>query len=308
MARHANAILFVVLSGLWGTAFVAIKAGLEYLPPVLFAGFRYDLAAVLLLGYAALGPIEWLPRTRTDVVAIGVGATLLIALYNALLFVGQQGVTSGMAAIIVAMVPILATVFAWLLLSDERLRLLGLAGLLVGFLGVGLVVRPDPTGLAIDELLAPGLVLAAAGAAALGGVLIQRLQADLSSFGLVAWSCAIGAVMLHGISFGLPGESFDQASLTLEAILTIVYLAVFASAIGYFLYFELLDRLGAIEISLVTYASPVFAALFGWLLLGETLDGLTIVGFLTILAGFVLIKRRALADALGVADGSRQGR
>lgn len=66
MAAYRNAGLFALLSLLWGTAFVAISAGLASLPPVLFAGFRYDLASVLMLAYAALATERWRPRSRHD--------------------------------------------------------------------------------------------------------------------------------------------------------------------------------------------------------------------------------------------------
>lgn len=298
VGAYRNGGLFLVLSVLWGVSFMAIKVGLEFMPPVLFAAVRYDVAGALMVAYAAGATDYWRPRSRADYAAVAVGSVLVIALYNAFLFVGEQGVSSGVAAILIAVNPILATGFSRLLLPDERLSVVGLVGLVLGFLGVGLVARPDALAFPPADLLFPGFVVLAATSVALGSVLVQRLDGDISSEGMVAWSNALGALVLHAISVGLPTESVGQIEVTTEALVAVAYLAVFASAVGYLIYFRLLDRLGAIEINLVSYAVPPFAALSGWLVLGETLSPLTIAGFLVISAGFALVKREPLGREL----------
>ena len=298
MSTYRNAGLFVLLSFLWGSSFMAIKAGLEFLPPVLFAAIRYDIAGIILLGYAAATSDYWRPRTRADWTVVAIGSILIIGLYNALLFVGQQGVTSGVAAILIAMNPVLATAFSRLLLPSERLGAVETVGLAAGFVGVGLVARPSTAGLVAADLVAPGLVLLAAGAVALGSVLVQRVDNALPTVGMVAWSTAGGALLLHLLSFGLPSESITDIAITTETILIVGYLAVFASAVGYLIYFDLLSQLGAIEINLVSYTVPVFAALSGWVVLNESLDWLAVAGFLVIFGGFVLLKRETLRERL----------
>ena len=302
MSSYRNGGLFLLLSILWGTAFMAIKAGLAYIPPVLFAGFRYDIAGVVMLGYAAYATDNWRPKSRSDWTTVAVGAVLIIALYNAFLFIGQQGVTSGVAAILVALNPILATGFSRLFLPDERLSSIGVVGLLLGIIGVGIVARPNPTNLLTSDFVASGFVLLAAVCVALGSVLVQRTDSTISTEGMVAWSNALGAVILHLISAGLASESMSSVSISIEALSAVLYLAVFASAIGYFIYFDLLNRLGAIEINLVSYAAPVFAAVSGWLVLDETLDLLSIVGFFGIFGGFLLLKRDAIREELSIPE------
>jgi len=288
--------LFLLLSFLWGTSFMAIKLGLESLPPVLFAAVRYDVTAVLLFGYVAATTGEWRPRSRADWLTVLVGATLIIALYNAFLFIGQQGVTSGVAAILIAMNPILATGFSRVLLPQERLGGIETVGLLLGFLGVGLVARPESTGSIAADLVAPAFVLLAAACVALGSVLVQRVDSDIGTEGMVAWSTALGALLLHALSVGLPSESIADVTVTPASVAAVVYLAVFASAVGYVVYFDLLDRLGAIEINLVSYAVPVFAAISGWLVLDESLDVAAVAGFVVIFAGFLLLKQAMIRD------------
>lgn len=107
-----------------------------------------------------------------------------------------------------------------------------------------------------------------------------------------------GALLMHGISYSLPNETVSDVVWTSEALWALAYLAVVASALGFLVYFELLDRLGAVEINLVSYVAPAVAAVVGWVVLNEVIDPTTAGGFVLIVIGFALIKRRALAQEL----------
>ncbi len=293
--RFRNALLFVVLAGAWGSAFTAIKAGLEFFPPVLFAAFRYDLAGVLILGYAAYATDRWRPRSADEWVVVGTSGSLMIAAYHAFLFVGEQGTTSAAAAIIVSLSPILTTGFARAFLPEERLTAVGTAGLLVGFVGVGVLSNPDPDNLLNARTVSLFLVFLAAASFALGSVLTRRVEGELPVETMEAWSMLVGAALMHAASLGL-SESVRDVRWTTEAVVALLYLVVVASALGFLIYFDLLDRLGPIEINLVSYAAPVVAAVTGLAFLGETPTVHTLAGFLLILVGFVLLKRRAIRD------------
>ncbi len=298
MTRFRNVGLFLVLAALWGSAFVAIRAGLEYFPPVLFAALRYDVAGVLMLAYAVATVDRWRPRDRGELLLVAVGATLLIAAYHAFLFVGQQHATAAAAAIVVSLSPVLTTGFARALLPADALSPAGVAGLLVGLAGVAVIARPDPSNLLATDSVAILLVFCAAVAFALGSVLTRTLEASLPIETLEAWSMLGGAALLHVVSIALGEPLEPSAWIHPEAVGALAYLALGASAIGFLLYFDLLERLGAVEINMVSYVAPVFTAITGWLYLGEVIDAATVVGFALIAVGFVLVKRRALSREL----------
>lgn len=288
--------MFLALAAIWGTAFMAIKAGLAYFPPVLFGAIRYDIGGAIMLVYAVTATDRWLPQTRGEWWLVSIGAVLLIAAYNGLLFVGEQGTTSAAAAVIISLSPVLTTAFARMLLPTERLTLLGIIGLVLGLVGVLLLARPDPANLlagTVPELL----VLGAAVSFALGSVLARRSRARLPVETMEAWSMVGGALVLHAVALGV-GETTAAIRWTPAAMASLAYLAVVSSAIGYLLYFDLLERLGPIEINLVSYVAPCFAALAGWVALGETVNLATAGGFLVIVIGFGLIKREQLARDL----------
>ena len=254
-----------------------------------------------MIGYAwAVAEFLW-PRTRQQWLEVFVGGTLLIAAYHAFLFLGQQYTTSAVAAIVVSLSPVLTTAFARGLLPDERLSALGIVGLFCGFFGVGLIARPTATRLFSTDVLGVGLIFLAAAAFALGSVLTQRLDSTLPIETMEAWSMLLGAALMHVLSL-LRGEHIGAVTFSQTALISLSYLAVVASALGFLIYLELLDRLGSIEINLVSYVAPVFAAVLGWLLLGETIDQLTVGGFLLIVVGFALIKRGPLQARLDELD------
>ena len=298
MPRLRSALLFLALAAIWGTAFAAITAGLQYYPPVLFAALRYDIAGLVMLAYAALVVDDPIPRGRDQWTLVAVGSVLFIAAYHAFLFVGQQHelVTSAIAAVVVSLSPVLTTGFARGLLPDERLTVVGLAGLVLGFLGVVVIAQPEPDNLLRADVLATGFVFLAAVSFALGSVLTRRIDGGMRIETMEAWSMLGGAGILHLVSLALPTESLGDVAITAEGLAALGYLAVVASAIGFLIYFDLLDRLGPIEINLVSYVAPAFAALAGWLWLGEGLDALTVLGFCVILLGFLLIKRAAIRE------------
>ena len=296
MSRYRSLVLFLVLAAVWGTAFVAISAGLNHFPPVLFAALRYDIAGIVMLAYAVYAADDWLPQGRDQWTVVAVGASLMIAAYHAFLFVGQQHTLAAVASILVGLSPILTTGFARVLTPSDALSPVGVVGVLLGLVGVAIISQPDPSNLLSTSFVATVLIFLAAASFALGGVLTRRIDASIEIETMEAWSMLGGALLMHLLSLALR-EPVDVAAWAHpEAVASLLYLAIAASAFGFLLYFDLLERLGAVEINMVSYVAPIFAAIFGWLYLGEVIDLATAVGFLVIATGFVLVKRRALRE------------
>jgi len=295
VSRARDAALFITLATLWGLSFPAISIGLDYLPPLLFAAFRYDVAAVLLLGYAAVGVDDWQPTGRPDQLAIIGGGLFLIA-GNGLLFIGQQTVPSGVAAILQALVPIATAVWALFLLG-ERLSVLGAIGVGIGFLGISLVVRPDPNNLLGGDTVGRLLIVGQVSSVTLGGVLVQRAGPSLHRVALAGWSMLLGGIVLHLLSLGA-GEFPSTSVADPTAMGSVLYLGVFSTAIAFYIYFYILETHGAFETSLVAYLVPVVATVVSVFILDEPISILTVVGFALVAIGFTLLKRDALREAM----------
>ncbi|MDJ1432646.1 DMT family transporter [Halostagnicola sp. A-GB9-2] len=288
MNSQRDILLFAALALAWGTAFSAIEIGLTSLPPILFAAFRLDVATLLFVAVVAVLGLEWRPRTRADVIAITVGGVLLVGAHYGLLFVGQLYVSSAVAAIVLSLTPIVTPPIALALLPSERIRPPAAVGLMLGLVGV--VVIALSGGSIGGQALGVGLLFGSAISIAIGSVVLERTRGTLPVVSLQTWAMGVGALTLHGLSGLHPGERFVTSAFTTEIVAALAYLGVVSTAGGFLAYFVLLERVGATELSLVNYTSPVIAAVFGWLLLGESITVATIAGFGLIVLGFTLCK------------------
>lgn len=300
---------------------MATKVGLETLPPLLFAAVRFDLAAVLLFGFALSRGERLLPRSHAEWRPVLAGGALTIGVHHALLFTGQQYVESAVAAVLLGLIPVVTPALTRLTASTERLTPVGLLGVAFGFVGVVVIAEPDPSNLLGSDLVGVAFVLASAVAFALGAVLTHDAESALPLVPTQAWMMLLGAVLLHAAVVALPwdlavgaagrgpaarGVEFLGVAWTPAAAAALLYLAVVAGAGGFLMYFWLLDRVGPVEVSLLEYVIPVFAAVSGWVALGETLDATTVLGFAAIFVGFVLVKRGAIRGELRrMRDGAR---
>ncbi|WP_339103473.1 DMT family transporter [Haloterrigena salinisoli] len=307
MTERRYLTLFVLLAIAWGTAFAAIEVGLATLPPILFAAFRLDVAALLFAGAIVGLGREWRPRTRTDWITIGVAGGLMVGAHYGLLFIGQSYVSSAVAAIVLSLTPIATPPLALALLPQERLRAPAVVGLFVGLAGV--VVIALSGGSLGGQAIGVGLLFGSAFAFAVGSVLTERLQRTLPVLSLQTWAMALGAGILHGVSYAHPGETVPSLTAwTTATVAALAYLGIVATAGGFLAYFLLLDRIGASQLSLVNYASPVVATLVGWALLGESITLATIGGFGMIVLGFALCQLPSLWRLLAPVAGYKPRR
>ena len=289
--------MFLALSALWGLSFPAIRAGLETLPPLLFATARYVVGGVLLLGFLVARGSDWRPTTREDHLAVAVAGAFLVA-GNSLLFIGQQTVPSGIASILYALVPVLTTGFAAALLPAEDITVRRVTGVLLGLVGVGIIAQPDPANLLDSELVGMAFVVAASVSVALGSVLLRVRSPTIGTAPMTAWAMIVGGALLFGGSL-VTGERFADVTPSVAGLAAIVYLGVFASAVAYVFYFTLLDRFGPLEINLVSYVVPIFATLGGVVMFGESLTLGMVAAFLLIGGGFAVLKARVIAREVG---------
>ncbi|MCD2199509.1 DMT family transporter [Halobacterium sp. KA-4] len=286
------AVMFLALAAIWGTSFPAIEIGLHTVPALSFAAIRYSLAGLIILGYAAYATDRWRPRGTEEWLAVSVAGLLVIAVYHGLLYLGELRVSGAVAAIVVSLSPVLTAGLAAILLDSDIDLVEGL-GLFAGFAGVVIVASPGGGG---TDLLGVALVFGGAVAFALGAVLARPLSTDLPVETMEAWAMLLGAAVLW-IGAGARGESLVGVEWTLPALASLAYLTLVAGCIGFLLYFELLDRIGATELHLVGYLEPVVAALMAWALLGQVVDSQALAGFAAIFVGFALLERDVLFEA-----------
>ena len=273
---------WLALCVVWSSTWLAIKVGLRDLPPISFVALRFVVAiAVLLL--ISIGRVELWPRRRADYVVLASTGLLMFALNYTLLFWGEQYVSSGLAAIIQASIPIFGMVFAHWLLPDEPLRWQRLTGALVAMFGVALICARL---LSFNGWLAffGGLgITVGAASAAFSNVVLKGRNIQLAPSMLACWQMIFGTVPLLILGLGVDGNPV-RFHWTPTATFCLLYLAVIGSSFTFLLLYWLMPRMTVTNLQTISLITPPGAIALGWALGGEKLSVWSLLG-----AGFVLL-------------------
>ncbi|MCJ2142598.1 DMT family transporter [Methylobacterium sp. E-066] len=285
--------MLLALSVLWGGSFFFTGIALSGLPPLTLVVLRVGLAALILNLVLPLTGLR-LPRgLRIWTACLGM-SLLNNVLPFCLIVWGQTHIASGLAAILNATTPLFTVIVAHLLTTDERMTGNRLAGVLVGLGGVAVMVGPTALAGLSAGLLAQLAVLGAALSYAFAGVFGRRFL----RLGVPPLAVAAGQVTMSTLVL-LPVALAVDRPWTLPIPGAPVWGAVFgiatlSTALAYVLYFRILARAGATNLSLVTFLIPVSAILLGALVLGEHLEPRHYLGMALIGCGLAAIDGRLL--------------
>jgi drug/metabolite transporter (DMT)-like permease len=273
-----NLALLLALAAIWGSSFLFIKLGVDELEPAVVAFGRLLVGAAILVPIAAsrggLGVLH--PHLRT--------VAVLGALNNALPFwllgFAETRIDSGLTAVIQAAAPIFTVLLAFRLDPSQRVTGTRLAGILIGFVGVALLVGAQTGGQVVGAIAVLGAALSYSVSALFAGTRAQRIP----PLHVAAGQLGFGVLLIA--PFGLlqlPGYAPPA-----KTILAIVALGSLGSALAYVLYFALIARAGASRAILVTYLVPAFALVYGAVFLGEDVTATALVGLVLVLGGTTL--------------------
>jgi drug/metabolite transporter (DMT)-like permease len=281
----ALAVVYVV----WGSTYFAIKVGLDTLPPMLMGGIRFLAAGAVLYGWTAwrargTGRVERL--TRTHWLAAAVAGTLMLVGGNGAVTWAEQRIDSGVAALLVATVPLWMALLGWWR-QGERLRLAAVVGLGLGFVGVGLLVRPSGHGI---DLFSALVVMGGALAWAIGSLYVRtaRLPADGLRAAAMQMLAAGGVFSFLGLASGELGR-LDVAAVSWASAGAVAYLAAFGSIVAFSAYTFLLRNVPPATVSTYAYVNPVVAVFLGAVLLAEPVTSAMLGSGALILIGVALI-------------------
>ncbi len=293
-------LVWLILCGIWGSTWLFIKLGLADLPPITFAGVRFVIACAILF------PLVWLrrlplPKTRADWILLAGTGVLSFSLNYGLVFWAEQYITSGLAALLQAMLPAFGLILAHIHVPTERMTWVKIAGVLLGVCGVG-VVFSNQLALSGRQALAGCVAMVlSAFFAAYSNVLVKTRGKNLNPAVLAAYQMFFGLIplLLYGIT--LEGNPF-RFRWTAIAVLCLLYLAVIGSVVAFLLYYWLIQHMDVTKTMLISLVTPVVAVILGMLVLDEQLSWRTLVGGAMIIAGigFIVVRKprsRALSTA-----------
>src|SRR5881409_323160 len=283
-------LAWLTLCVVWSSTWLAIKIGLRYLPPISFVAIRFLIAIAVLIA-VSIGRTRLLPLRRNDYVVLAITGILMFAVNYTLLFWAELHVSSGLAAVLQATIPIFGMIFAHWMLPDEPLRLQKLAGAIIALGGVALICARL---LGFNGPLAfwggVGVVIGAA-SAAFANVLVKARSIQLAPAMLAAWQMIFGIAPLLILGFAVEGSPV-RFHWTAMALFCLLYLAVIGSALTFLLLYWLLPRLTVAQLQSISLITPPGAVMLGWVLGGETFPLSSLLGAAFVLTGVWMIFRK----------------
>jgi drug/metabolite transporter (DMT)-like permease len=272
--------LLVLLALIWGSSFMFIKVAVRDLAPSTLILGRLGLASLTL---ALVVPYALGRRATSEGLRSHWRALVLVGLVNTalpfwLLSWGETRLDSGLASIIQASVPIFNALIAFGFFHEQRVTGRKLAGVLIGFVGVALLVGAQPHG----KILAAVAVVGMAVCYACGGLLTRRLLAAAPP-----QVTALGTTLVAAVA-AIPGGVAQASAPSWGAAASVAMLGVVGTAFAYLLFFTIIARAGAAYASLVTYLVPPVALAYGAIFLGERFGVVAFAGLALIFAGVAL--------------------
>jgi len=283
-------VVWVLLAVIWGSTWLFIKLGLRDLPPVGFAATRFVLASFILLAIVAARRRP-LPRAGRDWALILVTGALAFGFNYGLLFWGEQHISSGLAALLQATIPVFGLLFAHLHLPGERLSAARLAGVGLGVAGVGIIFSNQLQVAGEMALWGSAAIVAGAVCVAYANVLVKARGGHLDPALLAAGQMSCGLVPLTAYAFAFEGNPADF-NWTPLAVGSLLYLTVVGSVVAFLLYYWLVRHMDVTKTMLIALVTPLFAVLLGMLVLGEQLTWRTLAGGALIMSGIALVVLR----------------
>ena len=289
LTENAKAIFaWINVCVIWGTTYLVIRIGVGHMPPMLFAGIRWVIA-----GLAFMTVLKWrgtsLPKAN-EMVHLAVVGLALIGFGNGLVVFAEQWIPSGLAALLITTVPFFMVGMESLLPKGPKLNATILTGLVMGLAGVCLIFGKDIKYLADpDNLIGVLALLGAVIFWSIGSLYSKYVKVDVHPLMGASVQMLMAGIVLSaiGISIGeLPRLRFE-----INGLLSLAYLVVVGSFIGYTSYIYAIAKLPLSLISTYAYINPVIALFLGWIVLDEKLDFQTAIAAAVIIAGVFIVKQ-----------------
>jgi len=282
-------IAFTLVYVLWGSTYLAMRIVVEHIPPAMMGAIRFLASGSIMFLYC------WVSRrnlrvTRAEFLRLAAIGCLLLTTGNVMVAWGEQYVPSGLAALVVAAVPLWVALIESVILKSDRLSRRGTTGLMLGALGLGVLLWPKITATTcigrLELLGCVGLIFAALSWSA-GSILSRRSKLDVDPFTATAYEMTIAGVV--NAAWALSHGDIANTVLTARGVSAIAYLVTGGSLIGFTAYIWLLEHVPTAKVATYAYVNPVVAVLLGTLILHETVDAYIIAGSAIIIGGVILV-------------------
>lgn len=273
----------------WGSTYLGIRIAVKSIPPALMCGIRFSIAGWLMLAWCGLRGRQIRYRAD-DLWRMAVVGNLLLLGGNYTLSWAEQVVPSGLAALLIAITPLWFLVLDKLLLGDHKITPRGIAGLILGMLGMIVLLWPDlrlTGGLGRRELWAALMLPCGSFSWALGSVLSKRWDSGADRLSATAWQMVFAGI--GNLLVALAVEDVHHVRWTASGLGAIFYLVICGSWIGYTAYIYLLGHAPTSKVSTYAYVNPVVAVFLGWAIEHEVVDRFILAGSAVVILSVILV-------------------
>ena len=277
-----NWILLILLGSVWGSAFMFIKISADDFGPILLVNLRLLLAGALFLPF--LLRKKYLAYFKSHFSGILILGIFSNAFPFTMFSYASLGATSNMLGILNGTTAFMTMVVAYFWLK-ESITPKQIFGIILGFLGILVLVNPANGSATLG---ASGFALVGALSYSFSGVYIQKYQLNANKFVLIGWAMLFGGLLLTPLSFfNLPNQMPDN-----NAIAALLWLGIVSTGIAYLGYIRLIEQIGAVRTSTVTYLLPVFSIIWGSIFLQEKITWIIFGGFIFVMIGMYFANNR----------------
>jgi drug/metabolite transporter (DMT)-like permease len=285
LSRSKTIALITFLVIVWGISWPIYKIALAYTPPLLFAGMRTFFGGLLLvfLYLSKRKQIRW----KENWPIYFISSVFNVIIFYGLQTVGLMYMPSGLFSVIVYLQPVLVGILAWLWLG-ERMTVLKVMGLIIGFIGVAAVSAGGLSG----HIALIGIVFAIVTAVgwAIGTVYVKKVGHQVDSIWLVAFQCMIGGIVLS--AFGSITEAWSQIVWNFPYLIGLTFGIVFGISASWVVYFTLVNSGDASKVASYTFLVPLISVFSGTLFLNEPFSMYLLIGLVLIGISIYLVNRK----------------
>ena len=282
-------LAFGIIYFVWGSTFLAIRVGVREVPPLILAAIRFSIAGLALYAWiSARGEAQ--PTAREWRSASLLGLIIFVFDYG-LLFWSEQRVPSGVAAVMLATIPVFMALSEIIILRTQRLTVRLVLALLIGIFGVAVLMAHSLNlgGAPVDKLGALALIFASI-SWSIASILSRKIPLPQSKLMSSAAQMLTGGILLTILAAALGDfHNFHPATVSRAVWFSLLYLIVAGSIIGFTAYVWLLHHESPTKVGTYAYVNPIVAVLVGYFLGGEELTTRTILGSLCILVSVIVI-------------------
>lgn len=279
-------LAYAAIYFIWGSSYLGIHFAIQTLPPFLMTASRFLLSAFVLIIWAKLRGAPWLTRAQWKTAIIS-GILLFVVNNGGIVWAEGHGIPSGVAAVLVATVPLWMVLLTWLKPGGTYPGGVVIVGIVIGFIGIIMLASPGQTSL---NMVGVGVVLLASLAWSYGSLYAKSApQPESGALGTGAQLLAGGLVQLViSVATGEIGQ-FNPAQVSVTSLGAMLYLAIVSSVIAYSAFVWLMQVSDPAKVSTYAYVNPVVAVFLGWLLASEPLTPRTVGATAVIVLAVVMI-------------------